>query len=687
MTTRQAAVPPREAGANRDWAVLTVVLIGAFMALLDTAIVNVAVPSIRSDLHASFGSAELVVTAYTITYACLLITGGRLGDTLGRKRLFISGLLVFTAASALCGAAPSTGVLIAARAIQGVGGALLYPQVLSVIQVTFAGQARAKALGIFGAVLGIAVLSGQIVGGLLISTDVFGWEWRPIFLVNVPVGIAGLAAAVIALPRDRGEGQHAGERTRMDIGGVLLAALLLFCLVVPLLEGRDEGWPDWMIACLAAALPVLGLFVFWERQLDRGGGAPLVRLSLFADRGFAAGVPIAGLFMLAYGGFVFVLTVYLQSGLGFSALRAGLTSSPSALAFFLASLAAPRLVPLLGRWLLGIGYGLGALGILGTATVAAAAGGHLASWELAPVLFVTGMGLGFGLTPLVGTIVAGLRPADAGSGSGVITTTMQAGSALGVAVLTLVFFTVLGSAASAASAASAFAVTLPVCAAAFAAAALLVRWLPRGPQFANALVEQQPGWAYGFAYSMFLMTGGRIGDRLFEEILGQVASRITERIEHAPAGPGEFLAYHFTARTPEQAWLNYLVREALTRGNGPVAHEETRTAVIQRQVDEIRDRQAAGAIDPDLDPAAVRLLTFALSSYPRVLPQITRMATGFAPDDPRFAEIWADLLRAVGDRALADHAPSPGLQESAEAAPARRARERRLTRAGATRKT
>lgn len=670
MTTEETAAPPRETRRGRDWAVLTVVLAGAFMALLDTAIVNVAVPSIRSSLHASFGSAELVVTAYTITYACLLITGGRLGDTLGRKRLFISGLLVFTAASALCGAAPSTEVLIAARAIQGAGGALLYPQVLSVIQVTFTGQARAKALGIFGAVLGIAVLSGQVVGGLLISADVFGWDWRPIFLVNVPVGIAGMAAALIVLPRERGEGDRGEkQRPRTDAVGVVLAAAFLFCLVVPLLAGRDEGWPAWMTACLAAALPVLWLFMSWERRLERGGGAPLVRLGLFAERGFAAGVPIAGLFMLAYGGFVFVLSVYLQSGLGFSALRAGLTSSPSALAFFLASLAAPRLVPLLGRGLLGIGYGLAALGILGTAAVAAAAGGHLAPVELAPVLFVTGTGLGFGLTPLVGTIVAGLKPADAGSGSGVITTTMQAGSALGVAVLTLVFFSVLGPATSAASAASAFAVTLPVCAVAFAAAAILVRWLPRGPQFANALVEQQPGWAYGFAYSMFLMTGGRIGDRLFEEIVGHVASRIADRIERAPDGPGEFLAYHFTARTPEQAWLNYLVREALTKGNGPVAQEETRTAVIQRQVDEIRDRQAAGTVDPDLDPAAVRLLVFALSSYPRVLPQITRMATGLDPDDARFTRLWADLLRTVGDRALGDHGPGGGTQGPADAAP------------------
>jgi EmrB/QacA subfamily drug resistance transporter len=668
MTTGLMA-PPRDVPQGRNWGVLAVVLVGAFMALLDTAIVNVAVPSIRSDLHVSFGGAELVVTAYTITYACLLITGGRLGDMLGRKRLFIAGIVVFTAASALCGVAPSAGVLIAARAIQGVGGALLYPQVLSVIQVTFTGQALAKALGVFGSVIGIAVVSGQVVGGLLISANISGWDWRPIFLVNVPIGIIGLAAAVIVLPRDHHRDPGERQRTLLDAGGVVLAALFLFCLVVPLLAGRDDGWPAWMIGCLAAALPVLGLFLSWERRLERRGGAPLVRLRLFAERGFAAGVPMACLFMLAYGGFVFVLSVYLQSGLGFTPLRAGLTASPSAVAFFLASLAAPRLVPLLGRSLLSLGYGLAALGILGTSAVAAAAGGHLAPLELTPVLFVTGLGLGLGLTPLVGAIVAGLKPADAGAASGVITTAMQSGNALGVAVLTLVFFSILSPATGAAQAADAFADALPICAAAFVAAAILVRWLPRGPRFANALIEQQPGWAYGFAYSTFLMTGGRIGDRLFEEILGKVTSRRGQRVEEAPADPGDFLVYQFTANEADRPWLNYLVREALAFGSRPVSHEESRTPVIQRQVEEIRDRQAAGTIDPDLDPAAVRLLAFALASYPRILPQITRMATGLDADDPRFTQQWDDLLRTVGDRALGGRAPVHGSPEPAEAAP------------------
>jgi EmrB/QacA subfamily drug resistance transporter len=629
-----------------NWLVLAVVLVGAFMAILDVAIVNVAIPSIRKDLHAGFGAVELVISAYTITYACLLVTGGRLGDIFGRKRLFVAGIVLFTAASAACGAAPSIAVLVAARAVQGIGGALLYPQVLSIIQVTFSGEARGRALGIFGSTLGLAAIAGQIIGGLLLAANVFGLDWRPAFLVNVPIGIAAVVAALAILPDDQTE-----ERSRIDAGGVGLIALTILLLVVPLLEGREESWPAWMVVSLVAA-PVAGaLFVLYEHRLKQRGGHPLLRVDLFRNRSFANGVPIAALFLASYAGFLITLAIYLQVGLGFSPLEAGLTYAPSAVGFFITSLLAPRLVPLLGRLVLLIGYVIAALGLLATAATAGAAGAGATGWELAPSLFIAGFGQGLGMTPLVGTIISGLAPEDAGAGSGVVTTTLQIGNAIGVAVISLIFFSLLGSNHGAGHYASTFAATLPVTAVFLVVAAVAVLRLPREPlQASNALIERLPGWAEGLAYSMFLMTGGRIGDRLFEDILGHVKERRIERISDAPMAPGDFLAYNFEAGREDGAWLNYLLREALAFGSREVPYEDRRQPVIDAQVDEVQRRQAEGVVDPGLDPRLLRLLGFALVSYPRLLPQITRMVTGKDPDDPEFISEWEDFLREIGER-------------------------------------
>jgi EmrB/QacA subfamily drug resistance transporter len=630
--------------SSRRGLVLAVVLAGTFMAILDVAIVNVAIPSIRSDLHTSFGGVELVISAYTLTYACLLVTGGRLGDLYGRRRLFIVGLLLFSAASALCGAAPSLAVLVAARALQGVGGALMYPQVLAIIQVTFEGQERARALGTFGSVIGIAAIAGQLVGGALLALNVFGLTWRPVFLVNVPVGILAAVAALRVLPDDQPE-----THTGLDGGGVVLIGLALLLLAVPLLEGRDSGWPAWMLVCLVCSVPAFAAFLGYERRLAGRGGSPLVRIELFRSRAFAGGVPIAMLFMASYAGFLLLLAVYLQAGLGFSPLHSGAVYTPAAVGFFITSLAAPRLVPLLGRHVLSIGYVIAALGLLATAATAAAAGSGLVGWELAPTLFIAGLGQGLGMSPLVGTIIAGLEPADAGAGAGVVTTTLQTGNVLGVALGGLLFFTLLGHGHSGAAYATAFAWALPGCAALLLVAALLVHRLPLTPfEAQNALIERLPGWATGFAYSMFLMTGGRIGDRLFADVLSRVAERRLRRTEAAPLDPGEFLAFHFDAASEDGAWLTYLAREGLTYGSGPIPHEQERLPVIKAQVEEIRHRQEAGLIDPDLDPELVRLLGFALASYPRLLPQIARMTTGKDPDDPRFVADWEAFLRHLG---------------------------------------
>jgi EmrB/QacA subfamily drug resistance transporter len=629
---------------TRRWLMLCVVLMGTFMAVLDVAIVNVAIPSIRADLHVSFGEIEFVVSAYTLTYACLLVTGGRLGDNFGRKHLFILGLIVFAAASAACGLASTGEILIGARAVQGIGGALMYPQVLAIIQVNFAGEERAKALGIFGSVIGIAAVTGQILGGTILALDLWHLEWRPIFLVNVPLALATIVAAVLILPKD----EHT-DAVGLDWGGVALVTAALFLLIVPLLEGRELGWPPWMIACLAAAFPMFALFVWYERRFAERGGRALVRMELFACKSFAFGVPIAALFMASYAGYLFTLALYLQVGLGFSPLESGMTYTPTAIGFFITSLAAPRLIPLLGRQVLTLGYIVGAFGLAATATTAYAAGARLHGFELAPSLFITGLGNGLGLSPLVGTVIAGLAPQEAGAGAGIVTTTLQVGNALGVATIGLIFFALVGSAEPGAAYADAFAMTLPVCATLLLVAAILVRRLPRTPfEVSNALVERLPGWSAGFAYSMFLMTGGRLGDRLVNDLVAHVIDRRLQRVREAPQAIGEFLAFHFRGAEADVAWLHYLMREALVFGNRPVPQENERQAAVAVQVQEVRDRQAAGLLPADINPGHLRLMGFALINYPRMLPQITRMTTGMTPEDARFAAGWETLLRAVG---------------------------------------
>jgi EmrB/QacA subfamily drug resistance transporter len=629
---------------TRRWLVLGVVLMGTFMAVLDVAIVNVAIPSIRADLHASFGEIEFVVSAYTLTYACLLVSGGRLGDNFGRRRLFILGLLVFAAASAACGLAPSSEILIAARAVQGIGGALMYPQVLAIIQVNFVDDERAKALGIFGSVIGIAAVAGQILGGTIIALNIWQLEWRPIFLVNVPLALGTIIAAIVILPRD----EHT-DRVGLDWGGVALVTTALLLLTVPLLEGRELDWPLWMVASLIASVPVFFAFIWYERRFAARGGRPLVRMHLFADKSFAFGVPIAALFMASYAGYLFTLALYLQVGLGFSALQSGMTYTPTAIGFFITSLAAPRIIPLLGRQVLTVGYVLGAFGLFATATTVFSAGARLHGFELAPALFITGLGNGLGLSPLVGTVIAGLVAEEAGAGAGVVTTTLQVGNALGVALIGLLFFMILGSGAPGGAYADAFAMTLPACAVLLLIAAVLVRRLPRMPfEVSNALVERLPGWSAGFAYSMFLMTGGRLGDRLVNDLVAHVIERRLQRVREAPQAIGEFLAFHFRGAEADIAWLHYLMRESLVFGNRPVPQEEERQAAVSVQVQEIRDRQAAGLLPADLDPGQLRLMGFALINYPRMLPQITRMSTGMTPDNPRFVARWEALLRELG---------------------------------------
>src|SRR5437879_9033354 len=276
----RAAETAEALALRRRWLILGIVLVGSFMAVLDVFIVTQGLPSIKITLGAGVSDLELVVSAYSLVYAVFLITGGRLGDILDRKRTFLFGMTVFTVASALAGYAPSAPFLVGARALQGLGAALIYPQVLSIIQVTFKGSERALALGLFAAISGIGAITGNIVGGLLIQLNLAGLAWRPIFLVNVPVGIfgflAGFLAGFLVLHPSRAE-----RAPKLDLPGVGLISHFLVSLILPLAEGQQLGWPTWMILLLIASLPLLGVFVLCERRRTDAGADPLVDMDLF----------------------------------------------------------------------------------------------------------------------------------------------------------------------------------------------------------------------------------------------------------------------------------------------------------------------------------------------------------------------------------------------------------------------
>ena len=433
-----AAAPPDP----RRWKALLCVLTAAFMVLLDISIVNVAIPSIQQNLHASFGDVQFVIAGYALAYAVLLITGGRLGDIYGRKRLFMLGMGGFVVASLLCGLAQNPTMLVASRVLQGLMAALMYPQVLSVIQVLFPPRERGKAFGIFGAIIGLATISGPLAGGLIIRDDITGSAWRWIFLVNLPIGIASLVAAARVLPESR-----APQATHLDLTGVAIVTVGLGLLVFPLVEGRDLGWPTWSFILLAISPFVLAAFVLYERRIQ-AGGSPLVLLSLFRNRSFTAGWGLSSIFFAGIPSFFFVFSLMLQIGLGFSALHAGLTTIPFSFATAVASAMSVRLAPKLGRTILQIGIALLVLGMIGMMLTLTTAGENVTSIELAPSLFVSGLGLGTTIAPLLNIILAGVAGREAGSASGLLTTIQQVGGALGVAVIGVIFFGLLGNRAA-----------------------------------------------------------------------------------------------------------------------------------------------------------------------------------------------------------------------------------------------
>ncbi|MFD9908383.1 MFS transporter [Streptomyces sp. NPDC059063] len=420
---------------NRPGRVLAIVLAAQFMALLDVFIVNVAAPTIRVDLDASGAGLQLVIAGYTITYAVLLITGARLGERLGHRRVYLVGLAVFTAASLACGLSQSTGQLIAFRLAQGAGSAVLIPQVLSIIQRTFTGEGRVKALGAYSAVLATGAAAGQVLGGVLVSADLFGTGWRPVFLVNVPVGVALLALAARVLPRDE---RHAPGRARgLDLPGLVLLGAAVTLFTVPLVLGEQKGWPLWTWLSLGAAAVLFGLFCAYETRLAGRGGAPLISPRVLRVPGMGLAVFRLAAVMAVNSGFLFVLTLHVQGGLGYSALRAGLTFAPSALLFGVIGLTWRRWPAALQQALIPGGFALAAASMLSLGLLLRD-GGDGGAW-LYVALVVGGTGLSLGFSPTLTRALATVRPEDAADASGVLATVTQLGQLTGVAVFGALF--------------------------------------------------------------------------------------------------------------------------------------------------------------------------------------------------------------------------------------------------------
>ncbi|MFJ9726127.1 MFS transporter [Streptomyces sp. NPDC101209] len=429
-------VPPD----RRRWFALAIVMTAAFMDLVDVTIVNVAIPSIQRDAGASFSQIQWITAGYALAFAAGLITGGRLGDIHGRKRLFLIGIGGFTLASALCGFAVNPEMLVASRVLQGGMAAMMVPQVLSIVHATFPAHERGKVFGLFGAVVGLGAVLGPLLGALLTEWNLFGLEWRPIFLINLPFGVAGLILGSRFIIESK-----APRALKLDLVGVALVTLGLLMLLYPLTRGRELGWPLWGYVSMAGAVLVFAALVAYERRKAARDGSPLVELSLFRVKSFAAGIAVQTVFGVALGVFFLVWTLYMQIGLGWSALRAGLTGIPFSIAVSTAAgLSVQKFVPRFGRKVLQAGALLMVAGVLLYIWESDRYGLGIASWQMALPLVVMGVGMGLIVAPLTDAVLTDVPREHAGSASGLINTVQQMGNALGLGLVSVVFFGAIG---------------------------------------------------------------------------------------------------------------------------------------------------------------------------------------------------------------------------------------------------
>ncbi|MBF6353665.1 MFS transporter [Nocardia higoensis] len=421
-------VPEGERTRSTRSGVLLVVLLAQFMAVLDATVVNVAAPTIRDHLHTSGAALQSIIAGYTIGYAVLLLTGARLGARFGHGRMFRVGLAAFTLASLACGLAGSATLLIAFRLLQGGSAALMIPQVMSIIQRTFTDGARARALGLYAAVTAGATVAGQIIGGVLVGADLFGTGWRPIFLINVPVGAVLLIAASHMLPSGRGDRERP-----LDIPGAAVVSAAVFALVVPLIFGHENHWPLWGWILSAAGVGLLGLFGILEHRTARAGRAPMISPRILRSPGLLpAGLAIL-LAMLSYAGFLFAMSLHLQTALHLTPAQAGAVFVPMGLSTAVGALTWRRFPPRIHPFLVPIGFTCAAIGYAAMALSLNAEDQVTVLLELE--LGFTGVAFGLGYSPLLTVVLSRVPVSDAADASGLLTTLLNLGQVLGVATL------------------------------------------------------------------------------------------------------------------------------------------------------------------------------------------------------------------------------------------------------------
>jgi EmrB/QacA subfamily drug resistance transporter len=415
---------------------MPVLLAGTALVVLDFFVVNVALPAMQSGLHASATALEWVVAGYGLTVAIFLMAAGRIGDRVGHRRVFTSGVVLFTLASAGCGLAPDANVLIAARLVQGVGAAMIGPTVLAIIGVLFAAAERPKAIGVYATVMGVAAAGGQLIGGLLLHADIAGLSWRLVFLVNVPVGIAALAFVRRTVPESR-----SGEASRFDVLGLSLLTVALTALVLPLVTAQSQGWSILEIATLAAVAPLFAIFVMHQRRTARRGGAPLLDPAAFGERSLRGGLVVQLGFWTGQASYFLVLALYLQLGRGLSPLASGLIFTILAAAYLATSMCTLAISARIGgAWTIVAGALSLAVGHLLTIVGAAGVAHSHSVLLLSPGLALQGVGMGLCIGPITMTVLGQVAPRHAGTASGVLSTVQQVAGALGVALIGLLFF-------------------------------------------------------------------------------------------------------------------------------------------------------------------------------------------------------------------------------------------------------
>lgn len=409
-------------------------LTGVFVTILDFFIVNVAIPTTQRDLHAGPSAIEWVVAGYALSYGCGLVLGGRLGDIFGRRRMFATGMALFTLASAACGLAPNVGTLIAGRVGQGAAAALLAPQVLAILRTTYQGRAQLRAINAYALTMGLAAVFGQLIGGLLIQADVLALGWRACFLINLPIGATALALVRRAIPESRSD--HA---VTLDLGGTALITLALAATLLPLIEGREQGWPLWTWLSFAVAA---ALFVAYA---TRRHGSPVLDPTLFRERAFTAGLLTQLAFTMGMSAYFLIFALYVQQGRHLDPLQAGLIFTPIGAGYLAASLLAPRLTARLGRQIITIGGLTRAVSLC--LLMLAVSRAVPTGWLVLP-LAIDGVGMGLALAPIMGTVLSRVATGHAGAVASALTTTQQVGGALGVAIVGILFYGALPAGAA-----------------------------------------------------------------------------------------------------------------------------------------------------------------------------------------------------------------------------------------------